>query len=116
MMHTTIKKIRRAIILLLTFFPVTALAVTGLQNPLRNINNFEQFVSVLLEAVIKIGLPIAAIFIVYSGLLFVTAQGSEDKIKKAKDVFFYTVVGIAIFLGSWTLAKVIQSTVKLLTG
>ncbi|MCW9054665.1 MAG: hypothetical protein OQJ98_01625 [Candidatus Pacebacteria bacterium] len=110
------KKIFQSIIAAAVFLPYSVAAATGLKNPLRNINNFEDFVELLLEAVIRIGLPIAALFIVYSGLLFVTAQGSEDKIKKAKDVFFYTIVGVAVFLGSWTLAKVIQSTIKLLTG
>jgi len=87
----------------------------GLSNPLRNICSFEDFVELLLQAVINIGLPIAALFIVYSGLLFVTAQGSEAKIQKAKDVFFYTVIGVTIFLGSWALALIVKNTIGLLT-
>ena len=88
----------------------------GLRNPLKNICSFEDFVALLLKAVINIGLPIAVLFIVYSGFLFVTAQGSEDKIKKAKDTFFYTVIGVTIFLGSWALALIVKNTIKLLTG
>ncbi|MBI2617939.1 hypothetical protein HYW58_00580 [Candidatus Kaiserbacteria bacterium] len=89
---------------------------TGLQNPLRNICSFEAFVELLLQAVIRIGLPIAVLFIVYSGLLFVTAQGNDEKLTKAKDVFFYTVLGTAIFLGSWVLAKIIETTIRIIAG
>lgn len=89
---------------------------TGLQNPLRNICTFEDFVALLLQAVIRIGLPIAVLFIVYSGLLFVTAQGNDEKLTKAKNVFFYTILGTTIFLGSWVLAKIIETTIRLITG
>ncbi len=89
---------------------------TGLRNPLNNICSFEDFVELLLEAVVRIGLPIAVLFIVYSGFLFATAQGNEEKIKKAKQAFFYTVIGITIFLGAWALAVIIGNTIQLLAG
>lgn len=88
----------------------------GLYNPLKNINSFEQFVAVLLQAVVYIGLPIAVLFIVYAGFLFATAQGSEDKLKKAKSTFYWTIIGVTIFLGSWTLALIVKNTIKLITG
>lgn len=88
----------------------------GLRNPLQNINSLEEFVVALLRIVINIGFPILILFIVYSGFLFVTAQGSEEKLKKAKTTFFWTIVGAAVFLGSWVLAIIIENTVKLITG
>lgn len=88
----------------------------GLSNPLRNICSLEDFVELLLEGVIRIGLPIAVLFIVYSGFLFVMAQGNVNKLDEAKRTFLYTVIGVAIFLGSWTLAMIVKETIKLLTG
>ncbi|OGG54685.1 hypothetical protein A3D62_03290 [Candidatus Kaiserbacteria bacterium RIFCSPHIGHO2_02_FULL_49_11] len=88
----------------------------GLRNPLKNINSFEAFVAALLKAAIYIGLPIAVLFIVYSGFLFITAQGNDKKLTDAKTTFYWTVIGVAIFLGSWALAKIIESTVRLITG
>ncbi|HEC32701.1 MAG TPA: hypothetical protein ENI63_00385 [Candidatus Kaiserbacteria bacterium] len=88
----------------------------GLSNPLKNICNFGDFVALLLKAVIDIGLPIAVLFIVYSGFLFVTAQGNVTKIDEAKKTFFYTIIGVTIFLGSWALALIVENTIKLLTG
>jgi hypothetical protein len=88
----------------------------GLSNPLQNICSFGDFVELLLQGVIRIGLPIAVLFIVYSGFLFVTAQGSVTKLDEAKKTFLWTVVGVAIFLGSWTLAMIVKETIVLLTG
>ena len=53
-----------------------------LQNPL----NFETvcgLIQGLLKVFITIGIPIAVLFLVYSGFLFVWARGSVDGLKKA---------------------------------
>ena len=84
---------------------------TGLTNHL-GICSFSEFVNKLLDGVILIGTPIAGLFIVYSGFLFVTAQGSEDKIKTAKQMFYYTIIGVAILLGSKAIALLVEGTFK----
>ena len=98
------------------FLTASSVFAVGLKNPLSGIKNFEEFVSELLRAVIFIGFPIVVLFIVYSGFLFITAQGNEEKIKTAKNTFYYTIIGVAIFLGSWVLAKLVESTIHLITG
>ncbi len=112
--------IQKTLTTFIFFFMVTvpyALAA-GLENPLENsgIYSFEKFVELLLKAVINIGLPIAVLSIVYSGFLFVTAQGNVTKIEEAKKTFYYTIIGVALFLGSWTLAIIVRNTIGLLTG
>ncbi|KKW35602.1 hypothetical protein A2852_01260 [Candidatus Adlerbacteria bacterium RIFCSPHIGHO2_01_FULL_54_23] len=85
-----------------------------LQNPL----NFETICGLiqgLLKVFITIGIPIAVLFLVYSGFLFVWARGSVDGLKKAKRNFFYTLLGIALFLGAWFLGQVIASTINALS-
>ena len=85
-----------------------------LQNPL----NFETvcgLIQGLLKVFITIGIPIAVLFLVYSGFLFVWARGSVDGLKKAKRNFFYTLLGIALFLGAWFLGQVIASTINALS-
>ena len=71
-----------------------------------------EFVKAILEVVLKIGIPVAAMFIIYSGFLFVKAQGNEAELTKAKNAFTYAVIGTAILLGSWLLAKGIESTIN----
>ena len=78
-------------------------------NPL-SVNNFCDLIKVVLEAILVIGMPIAVLFLVYVGFKFIVAQGNPEKIKEAQQNLLNTVIGIAIFLGAWTIAKVIQAT------
>lgn len=85
-----------------------------LQNPIGGAGTFGDLINLILDAVIVIGLPIAALFIIYAGFLFVTAQGNEKKVTKAKSTFLWTIVGVAIFLGARVLGEIIQNTVEVL--
>jgi hypothetical protein len=84
--------------------------IQGLENPLK-VSTLAAFVQKVLEIVTTIGIPIVAIFIIYSGFLFVKAQGNPEELKTAKQTFLWTVVGAAILLASWILAKAICETV-----
>jgi len=84
---------------------------TSFPNPIRY-TTFMDFVQAILQVVLKIGIPVAAMFIIYSGFLFVKAQGNPEELKKAKRAFTYAVIGTAILLGSWLLAKGIESTIN----
>jgi hypothetical protein len=75
-------------------------------NPI-NSDSFEALVLSLAQWVAAIALPIAAIFIIYSGYLFVTAGGNQSKIDAAKTTFYWTIIGTAIVVGAWALAAAI---------
>lgn len=65
----------------------------------------------ILDALMLFLVPIVVVFIIYAGFLFVTAQGNETKLTKAKSVFGWTLVGAAILLGAKIIASVLSSTV-----
>lgn len=79
-------------------------------NPI-NATTLEDLIKIILEGVIKIGIPIIALAIIYCGFLFVSARGNSEAIKKAKDALIYTLIGAAILLGSWAIAQLISNTV-----
>ena len=79
-------------------------------NPI-GIDSLPNLIKTILEAVIKIGIPVSALAIVYCGFLFVSARGNSEKLKTAKNALTYTLIGTAILLGSWAIAKLISSTV-----
>ena len=79
-------------------------------NPI-NTNTIQEFIKTLLEGVLKIGIPIVALAIIYCGFLFVSARGNSEKLTKAKDTLLYTLIGAAILLGSWAIAQLISATV-----
>lgn len=80
-------------------------------NPLTS-QSFEALVQSLANWVAAIALPIAAIFIIYSGFLFVTAGGNQSKLDAAKTTFYWTIIGTAVVVGAWTLATAIVDFAK----
>ena len=84
-----------------------------LTNPLSSCS-FSQLVASIADLAVKIGIPIAVIFIIYSGLLFVTARGSEDKLKTAKTSITWAIIGTAILVGAKIIAEVLEATIKVL--
>ena len=80
-------------------------------NPLKSAS-FGALVQSLANWVTAIAIPIAAMFIIYSGFLFVTAGGNEAKLKAAKTTFYWTIIGAAIVVGAWALAAAIVNFAK----
>ena len=73
--------------------------------------SLEGFIKTLLEGVLKVGIPVVALAIIYCGFLFVSARGNSEKLTKAKDALLFTLIGAAILLGSWAIAQLIRDTV-----
>ena len=82
-----------------------------LDSPLGGVSSLNDFIGKVLEVVVQIGTPIAVLFIIYAGFLFVTAQGNETKVTKAKVAFTWAIVGTAVLLGAWVLAVAIEGTI-----
>lgn len=87
-----------------------------LTNPLGATNSLCDLLKKIIEMMMKIGAIIAVVFIIYSGFLFVFARGNEDELKKAKDTFKYTIIGVAVLFGAWTIATVIRATIEQISG
>ena len=52
---------------------------------------------------------IAVAFLIYAGILMVTAGGNDEQIGKARKVITYAVIGIVIILLSWTIVTFVTS-------
>ena len=80
-------------------------------NPFSGGNSLIDFINtVISNIVLPIGAVVSVFFLIYSGFLFVTAQGSEDKLKTAKTTLLYTIIGIAILLGALVISAAIKGT------
>jgi len=90
--------------------PVTT-STTKLVDPLGGNYTIPSFIQKILEGALKIGIPVIALAIIYCGFLFVKAQGKPAELTKAKDALVWTLVGAAILLGAWAIAKMISATV-----
>ncbi len=85
----------------------------SVDNPLA-VSNICDVLRLLLNAAIIIGLPICVVFLILVGFQFVMARGSDTALTTAKKNLMYTVMGIAIFLGAWTIAQIIKATLQAL--
>ena len=87
-----------------------------LTNPLAegnmNVETIPQFVQSILSVVMYLGVPFIGLILVFAGFKFLFARGNSDKIKGASFNFMWVTIGIAVFLGAWTLSTIIDSTIS----
>jgi hypothetical protein len=88
-------------------------ATYTLVDPLGN-KNFCDLAKSLLNVVMAIGLPVAVFFLVWSGFRFILARGKTGELETARKNFYYVIIGIAVFLGAWTLASILAATIQTL--
>lgn len=84
-----------------------------LGNPLGS-GTLVGFLEKILKVMVDVGWPILVLAIVYTGFLFVKAQGKPAEIEKAKTAFLWTVVGGMVLLGASILATAISGTINTL--
>jgi hypothetical protein len=81
------------------------------RSPLQSAT-LEDFLLAILNVVIYIMYPIIVLMIVYTGFLFVSAQGNPAKLQEARRALVWTVIGALVILGSKALALAIKGTVQ----
>ncbi len=74
--------------------------------------DLEDFLLKILNAAVYILFPFIVLMIVYTGFLFVTAQGNVTKITQAREALVWTVVGALVVLGAKAIALAIEATVE----
>lgn len=90
---------------------------TKINNPLgSDLDTIPKFIQALIKVVLYVGVPIVALAIIYTGFLFVSAQGNSEKITKAKKALTYTLIGAALLLGAFVIANALVSTFKEISG
>ncbi|KKR96777.1 MAG: hypothetical protein UU49_C0040G0004 [Candidatus Magasanikbacteria bacterium GW2011_GWC2_41_17] len=86
-------------------------SVINLPNPLGTTNILDLGAR-LIKAGLGIAGSLALLFFIYGGFLWLTSGGSPDKIKKGKDVFLWSVVGLVIIFSSYLM---VDFVIKALT-
>ncbi len=73
---------------------------------------FDLLTALVTNIIMPIGAVLAVLAFIYTGFLFVTAQGDASQLKTAKNALINTSIGTAILLGAWSIAEVIKNTVN----
>lgn len=82
-----------------------------LKNPLK-VNTIQEAIKLFMDAVVKIAIPFIVVFFIWSGISFILARGNPTDITKAKNMFWYTVIGTLLILGAWAITDAIVGTIN----
>ncbi len=107
------------VLVAIILFGVVQVQAATVPNPLAGagVNNLFDFIQLVFNTVIiPIGGIVVALGIIWSGFLFVRAQGNPAQLEEARRAFFWSFIGAIVLLGSWTLATGIKDTVERIRG
>ncbi len=77
-------------------------------------NSFEGSVSAVITGVLSLAGTIFLLLTVYAGILWMTAQGNEEQVTKAKGIVTQAIIGLAITMGAYAITAFV--TGKLSSG
>ena len=93
----------------------TPSATGGISNPLK-VNSIQDLISAVLKFVVNLLAIAGVLYIIWTGFLFVKAQGNEKELETAKKSFTHAIIGMAIILGAWAIATAIANTINQVTN
>ncbi len=80
--------------------------------PACDMCKFLQLISnITLFIVRNITAPLAGLLFLIGGIMMVSAGGSEARLKKGKDIFRDTAIGVLIVLASWAIVNTLITTI-----
>jgi hypothetical protein len=84
----------------------------SLTNPI-GVDDPRDIIGNVIKAMLGIAGSLALLFFIYGGLMWVMAGGSDEKIKKGKDMIMWASLGLAVIFLSYALVRFVISA---LTG
>lgn len=99
----------------IVFAATTCDSTKQLCNPIKY-DTFSQFVEAVTRTAVNVLLPFVVISFIYTGFLFVKAQGKPTEIQAAQTSLWYSVIGALILFGAWGFANIIGTTVATFTS
>lgn len=95
--------------------PFIAGAQTVIQNP-TGVSSVNEFIQRVLEAMVRLGTVVVALFILMAGFMYVSARGNSHKLDEAHENFKYVIYGAVLILGAWVIATIVGGTVTQILG
>lgn len=66
-------------------------------------------ISTVIKAVLSVVGTIFLLLTIYAGILWMTAQGEEEKAKKARDIISMSIIGLIIILSAYAITYFVTS-------
>ena len=84
-----------------------------IENPIES-DSIEALLAVILNIIVRVGMPLIILAFIYSGFKFIEARGNPAKLETAKTAILWTAIGAAVLIGAKVLGDLIGNTVDLL--
>lgn len=92
------------------FGTASAFAQVTIENPLK-FDTFDALLNAIIDFIFWIGITAAPVVIIIAGFLYVTSAGDAKKTEKAKQIIWYTVLGLLVLLLARGLVAVLKSVI-----
>ena len=98
-----------SLILFLNAFNLALAA--DLPNPLKT-NDPRVFIGQLIKGILGLSGSIALLIFIYGGVVYLTAQGENERIQRAKNTLTWATVGLAVIFGSYAFLNYLFAGLK----
>lgn len=88
------------------------LAQIKIGNPLGEGTTLFDVIDAIIDGLTLLAVPIVVFMVIYAGFLFVSAQGSVEKLERAKRAITYALIGALILLGAQAISALIGGTIE----
>jgi len=72
------------------------------------VSDFIHLIDNIFEWVLSIAGTIALFMLIYAGIMYITSTGNEEKAKKAKKTFYWTIGGLMLLLLAYSIAFIVN--------
>ncbi|MBU3999585.1 pilin [Patescibacteria group bacterium] len=74
-------------------------------------NTTEELVSSIVSWLLGITSAVVIIFLVYGGIMYITASGDENQIEKSKKIINYAIIGLFLVLISYSVVTTLNNII-----
>lgn len=89
---------------------------TGSQVTMLSQASLPEFAATIVSALLSLLGIVFIILLIYGGFLYMTSQGTEDKIKQAKKLITAAIVGLVIIITAFTISYFVSQALESATG
>lgn len=88
---------------------VQAQKAVEIGNPLPEFNSFWELLGAVIDFIFYVSIPLAALLIVVAAYLFLASGGEPEKVRQARHIIIYTLIGlVVIFLSKAIISLLAQ--------
>ena len=83
------------------------LAVSPVYAQSGDVGKIQTFIQSIIQVLVTLSGLVAAGFIVWGGVGYITSSGNPEALEKSKKTIFYSAIGLVLVLGAFVLSNVV---------